>query len=63
MVSDIDIIAMTFLSAINGEDLTNPLRFGRQKPNNNCRREHQGPRNQMISRSVRAKLGFMLYQK
>ena len=48
---------------IGGEDLTNPLRFGRQKPNNYCCREHAGPRNQMISRKVRAKLGYMLYQK
>ena len=48
---------------IGGEDLTNPLRFGRQKPNNYCCREHEGPRNQMISRKVRASLGYMLYQK
>ena len=48
---------------IGGEDLINPLRFGRQKPNNYRYREHEGPRNQMISRKVRAKLGYMLYQK
>jgi len=47
---------------IGGEDLTNPLRFGWQKPNNYCR-EHEGPRNQMISVKFQAKLGYMLYQK
>ena len=57
------IIASNLPRLIGGEDLTNPLRFGRQKPNNYCCREHEGPRNQMISRKVRAKLGYMLYQK
>ena len=37
--------------------------FGRQKPNNYCCREHEGPRNQMISRKVHGKLGYMLCQK
>ena len=36
------------------------LRFGRQKPNNYCCREHEGPRNQMISRKVRVRLGYRL---
>jgi len=48
---------------VGGEDLTIPLWVGRQKPNNYCCREHEGPRNQMISRKVRANLGYMLYQK
>ena len=37
--------------------------LGRQKPNDYCCLEHEGPRNQTISRKVRAKLGYMLYQK
>ena len=37
--------------------------FGRRKPNNYCQREREGARNQMISVIVRAKLGYMLYQK
>jgi hypothetical protein len=37
--------------------------FRWQTPNNYRQREHEGPRNQMISLKVRAKLGYMLYQK
>jgi hypothetical protein len=37
--------------------------FRRQTPNNYSPREHEEPRNQMISVKVRAKLGYMLCQK
>jgi hypothetical protein len=37
--------------------------FRRQTPKNYSHREHEEPRNQMISVKVRAKLGYMLYQK
>jgi hypothetical protein len=39
------------------------LGFSRQTPNNYSRREHDDPRNQMISGIVQAAIGCMLYQK
>ena len=59
----LSVVSWTTKQASNSWSLLLLGVFKRHAPNNYSHREHDYPRKQMISVKVRAKLGYMLYQK